>query len=203
MKVYKRFGFLITMSMILGFLIMAFVSLSIIKRNAHLDFFSASLIYLAHVSIVYMVLKLCMKLPYRMIEVHTVFLLYCSVVLVITFWRRNYIGFQKDFFMNLQYDRYLGLNPLSFIEDGNVSLNILNLVLFFPMPILLAMCFPTMKTKKSLCIGLSAMLVIEVMQAVTNLGSFDVGDIVLYIGGYLLGILATRFIKRFAIIERT
>ena len=86
------------------------------------------------------------------------------------------------------------LNEHGFLVAG---VNLLgNVALFVPIGFVIPLVFKNSTWKKSIFIAIVAGLTIEIMQAVTNLGIFDVDDVILNALGVMVGYWAIHFLVK-------
>ena len=89
-----------------------------------------------------------------------------------------------------------GLNPLSFIRESRYDsslllVNILNVLLFVPLKPILAIN----RIRAPWWLVIIGFFVLELLQYVLGAGFFDLGDIVLYTAGFLIGTGIWRLVK--------
>ncbi len=118
---------------------------------------------------------------------------YGLIVVSGIFLRDGVPTFSTDFLVDF-WNR-IGLNPLSFIRESqydNRALlnNILNVLLFVPLTPFLAIA----GVRARWWLVIPGFLALELLQYVMGAGAFDLGDIVLYTVGYLLGVAIWRLI---------
>lgn len=119
---------------------------------------------------------------------------YALLIISGLFLRQSGRMFSFDFFNIGGYG--FGLNPLSFIRESRYDsslmlVNILNVLLFVPLKPILAIN----RIRAPWWLVIIGFFVLELLQFVLGAGFFDLGDIVLYTGGFLIGLGIWRLVK--------
>lgn len=148
------------------------------------------LILFAQLTLIYLILQF---LIFRKLANFEKFLLaaaYAVIVFSGLFLRYPGSGFNLYFNGNqMIFSRAIGWNPLSFIFDAiqypfSMLVNLINILLFLPLMPVLAIN----KCRPKWWVILVGFATIEFLQFFFNSGAFDLGDIVLYMIGYIAGL---------------
>ncbi len=112
---------------------------------------------------------------------------YCAVLLAGLLLRSGFYDLSSSFQRWFVW-RNFELNPLSFVGDffadrGSISIAVINLVLFIPLPILLYANGFKPRFWKALILFFA----IELLQPALGQGVFSLGDILLYAVGFMIG----------------
>jgi len=151
--------------------------------------FGALFLLLAQAITIYIILKLLFKLNSKHDKWFMVFVY--IAVLYSLFFKRNIYRYESV---------VIGLNPLSFIADmmkdsRNILFTMANAMMFIPLPFLLHL-FNVHKFKNMLIINLIFSILLELSQIITRTGIFDIGDIVVYTFGFIMGYVILRTILK-------
>lgn len=157
-----------------------FFGLPIINRFYYIDTIQKGVfLYSLHVMLFYLLIKVLTKIQIFYFE---------KIIIIISYFILMYL----TFFDRVELlESKINLNPFGIIdtlkEEGIFSM-ILNILIFVPFYTALKWLHLKMNNKGYFITFIMFMFVIESLQYFTLRGFFDVSDIILYIGGYFIGI---------------
>lgn len=152
------------------------------------------LILFAQLALIYLILQFLIFRKLAKFEKYLLAAAYAVIVFSGLFLRYPGSGFNLYFDGDrMTFSRAIGWNPLSFIFDAiqypfSMVVNLINILLFLPLMPVLAInnCRPKW------WVILAGFVTIEFLQFFFNCGAFDLGDIVLYMFGYIAGLRTLR-----------
>lgn len=157
-----------------------FFGLPIINRFYYIDTIQKGVfLYSLHVMLFYLFIKVLTKIQIFYFE---------KIIIIISYFILMYL----TFFDRVELlESKINLNPFGIIdtlkEEGIFSM-ILNILIFVPFYTALKWLNLKMNNKGYFIIFIIFIFIIESLQYFTLRGFFDVSDIILYIGGYFIGI---------------
>lgn len=164
----------------IAYLFYWFFGLPVINRFYYIDTIQKGVfLYSLHVILFYLFIKVLTKIQIFHFEKIIILISYC-ILMYLTFFDRIELLESK-----------INFNPFgivdTFKEEGIFSI-ILNILIFVPFYTALKWLNLKMNNKGYFMIFIIFIFIIESLQYFTLRGFFDVSDIVLYTGGYIIGI---------------
>lgn len=172
---YKRIGFLIA-SLPITFLFHSFITIELLDYIAFFPKIVYGIIIAVQLFIWYEACIL-MFLPLNRFDKFAICTIYYSLLIICMFARPTQIG------------GLIELNPFAILHNLNTTQEwvvvIFNICIFIPLITIHAFFISNFKWNVCICVCL--VFIIEILQMLTRKGVFDIGDIILYFIGILIG----------------